>query len=352
MVGTINRLITMIIGILLVGSAYTSSPPTNVTPAGTFTKPTNVTVSQPIVIDGKSNIILSGLQISNPLGDCIQIRNSTNIIIQNNVIGSCAGTGIKIVDSSSISVIGNYIENSYKAIGAVRSVGVVIDFNYGKNTAGPYPDGEFVQFDNVYGAGNRVRCNTSDVQGPDPTITFTTAYIRTEDHISMYMSRGLDTDNILIAYNRIRGGSSFRGSGIMIGDFGGSYITARANRVVNPWNTGISNAGGNNNTIEYNKIFSNMPNHVANEGMYVRNFTPDIVACYNITHRYNQLTWPPDDWTTDGWTQKFVNTNECGTINGVETNNFNASLTPDIFNEPIAECRALAEQKGYSPLGW
>jgi hypothetical protein len=346
------KLIKFLVTLLAVGVAVAAPPSAPTTPAGTFTKPVDVTLSEPIVISNKNNVVIAGVKISNPNGNCIEINSSTNITIKDSVIGPCAGTGIEINDSSSINVIGNYIENTRKAINGVRSTGVIIDFNYGKNNVGPSPHGQLVQFDKVYGAGNKIRCNASDVYNADPNTTFSTPNIRAEDHISIYMSSGVVTDNILVAYNRIRGGSSFTGSGIMIGDYGGNHITVRGNRVVNPWNTGISNAGGNNNTIEYNKIFSNMPNHVANEGMYVRNFTPQITACFNITHRFNQLTWPPDDWSTQGWTQKFVNPNQCGTVIGTATNNLNATLTADIYTEPISECRQLAQERGYNIAGW
>lgn len=334
-------------------SVGVASPPTNPnTPGGTFLKPTMVTASSPLVIDNKSDIVISNVQISNPNGHCITIRNSTNITIKDSVIGPCGESGIQISDSRAVQVVGNYIERTVKAIGAVRSTEIVIDFNYGKNNVGPFPHGQFVQFDNVYGRGNKIRCNASDVDLFNPNTTFSTPLIRTEDQISIYMSSGLPSDNLTIEYNRLRGGGSRSGSGIMVGDYGGSYTTVRGNRVVNPWNTGISNAGGHDNTIEYNKIYSNLPSHIANEGMYVRNFTPGASACYNINHRYNQITWPPDDWSTEGWTQKYWDSNECTNIVGTQTNNLNSTLTAAIFTEPIAECRTLAQQRGYSPTGW
>jgi hypothetical protein len=347
-----NKIKFFVANILVIGTATASSFNIPTTPAGTFTKPVTITVSNPITISNKNNVVIAGVQISNPNGNCIEVNSSTNITIKDSVIGPCLGTGIEINDSAAVTVIGNYIENTRKAINGVRSTGVVVDFNYGKNNVGPSPHGQLVQFDNVYGAGNKVRCNASDVYNADFNTTFSTPNIRAEDHISIYMSSGVESDNILVAYNRIRGGSSFTGSGIMIGDYGGAHITVKGNRVVNPWNTGISNAGGNNNTIEYNKIFSNMPNHVANEGMYVRNFTPQISACFNITHRFNQLTWPADDWSTQGWTQKYVDKNQCGTVIGTETNNLSATLTAAIYTEPISECKQLAQQYNYSPLGW
>jgi hypothetical protein len=39
-------------------------------------------------------------------------------------------------------------------------------------------------------------------------------------------------------------------------------------------------------------------------------------------------------------------------VTGTSTNNLNANVTPEIFNEPIAECRNLATNMGYAPTGF
>jgi hypothetical protein len=335
----------------------------------------SLTTSGPIVLDGRQGAKVTGLRISNPNGPCVLVRNGADIEISGNEIGPCAGNAITLQDSArvrvernnirdarnngvlavgsnSIQVRSNYIDRASTAIRAVRSTGVTVDLNGAMNIRGPFPDGQLAQFDNVYGGGNKIRCNATDlsVGQPNPSTTFSTPTIRTEDIINTWMSNGLSTDPIEISYNRLKGGGSFTGSGIMTGDGGGSWITAIGNRIVNPWNAGIGVAGGNNIRIERNRIFSDMPTHIAGEGLYIRNFYQS--ACYNITHNQNEIKWPGPNWTTQNWTHAFWDTNQCSNVTGTSTNNLNANVTPEIFNEPIAECRNLASNMGYAPTGF
>jgi parallel beta-helix repeat protein len=335
----------------------------------------NLTASGPIVLDGRQGAKVTGLRISNPNGPCVVVRNGADIEISGNEIGPCAGNAITLQDSarvrvernnirdarnngvvavgsSSIQVRSNYIDRASTAIRAVRSTGVTVDLNGAMNIRGPFPDGQLAQFDSVYGGGNKIRCNATDlsVGQPNPSTTFSTPTIRTEDIINTWMSHGLSNDPIEISYNRLKGGGSFTGSGIMTGDGGGSWITAIGNRIVNPWNAGIGVAGGNNIRIERNRIFSDMPTHIAGEGLYIRNFYQP--ACYNITHNQNEIKWPGPIWTTQHWTHVFWDTNQCSNVTGTSTNNLNANVTPEIFNEPIAECRNLASNMGYAPTGF
>jgi hypothetical protein len=335
-----------------------------------------LTASGPIVLDGRQGAKLSGLRISNPNGPCVIVRGgSDDVEISGNEIGPCAGNAVQVQDSSrvrivrnnisdarnnGISVVGsntvqvrsNFIDRASSAVRAVRSTAVSVDLNGAMNIRGPFPDGQLAQFDNVYGGGNKIRCNATDlsVGQPDPGTTFSTPTIRTEDIINTWMSNGIAGDPIEISYNRLKGGGSFTGSGIMTGDGGGSHISAIGNRIVNPWNAGIGVAGGNNIRIERNRIYSDMPTHIAGEGLYIRNFYEP--ACHTITHNANEIKWPGPVWTTQHWTHVFWNTGQCTNVNGTSTNNLNANVTPAIFSEPIAECRTLATSMGFDPTGW
>jgi parallel beta-helix repeat protein len=336
----------------------------------------NLTASGPIVLDARQGARVTGMRISNPNGPCIVVRNgSADIEISGNEIGPCAGNAISVQDSarvrvernnirdarnngvvavgsSNVQIRSNYIDRASTAIRAVRSTAVSVDLNGAMNIRGPFPDGQLAQFDSVYGGGNRIRCNATDlsVNQPNPSTTFSTPTIRTEDIINTWMSNGLSTDPIQISYNRLKGGGSFTGSGIMTGDGGGSWITAVGNRIVNPWNAGIGVAGGNNIRIERNRIYSDMPTHIAGEGLYIRNFYQP--ACHSITHDRNEIKWPGPVWTTQHWTHVFWDTNQCSNVTGTSTNNLDAAVTPAIFTEPIAECRNLATNMGYDPTGF
>jgi parallel beta-helix repeat protein len=332
--------------------------------------------SGPVVIDGQSNVVLRGLKISGGSTACVIIRNSTNVQIIDSDLSACGNYGVLVENSAGVTVAGNnvrgiagpgvmlrnstnpqayanFIDGVYVGLRAVGSTGVKVELNRVLNARGPYPDGQAVQFDSVNGTGNRIQCNIADMAtgGPDPQTTRQTAALRTEDLINIWKSNGTPDDPIFVGYNRLQGGGSFTGSGIMSGDGGGSWISVIGNRIVNPWNAGLGVAGGQNIRIEANQVYSAQPNHVANEGFYIRNFYPP--ACTNIVHQNNAITWPPTDGSTAGWTQTFWQPpGECTNVTGTETNNLNATLSPAIFSQPIAECSALASSRGLNPAGW
>jgi hypothetical protein len=356
-----------------------TSPTTGVaTAAGTLSRNalSGLTASGPMVLDGRQGAQVSGMRISNPNGPCVIVRGGSNDIeISGNEIGPCAGnaiqvenasrvrvagnnvvdvrnTGVTIVGSSNVQVLSNFFDRASSAVKAFRSTAVTVDLNAALNIRGPFPDGQLAQFDSVYGGGNKIRCNATDLSigQPNPSTTFSTPQIRTEDIINTWMSSGVSGDPIEISYNRLKGGGSFTGSGIMTGDGGGSWIYAIGNRIVNPWNAGIGVAGGNNIRIERNRIYSDMPTHISGEGLYIRNFYAP--ACFNITHNANEIKWPGPVWTTENWTHVFWDTQQCTNVTGTSTNNLSANVTAAIFDEPIAECRALASSMGFDPTGW
>ena len=89
-------------------------------PAGTVL--TNVS---PIVIDGKKDVVIRNVRVSNPNGSCIWIKNSAqDILIENSEIGPCRNHGIDVTGSYRIIVRNSYIHDTtgnsiqtYKASG-------------------------------------------------------------------------------------------------------------------------------------------------------------------------------------------------------------------------------------------
>lgn len=359
------------IAILLFAFCEFAAAASNSTAAAASKKPYALKTSDtpPILINNKQDIIIDGVKISNPNGNCIEINGSKNITIKNSVIGPCKGAGIELNNSNQIVIeknnitnseinistnyannvliFSNYINTGQNNLNINRSSSIKIILNFGTNFMAPFPRSHFIQFDNVSGAGNEILCNTADAYPgmPDPATVGATPYIHVEDIINLWQSNGTAASPIFVAYNRMRGGSSRTGSGIMLGDGAGSYQTAYKNVVVNPWNAGIAVAGGNNIRIDSNKIFFNLSPNVAGAGMYINNFYSTYGSCYNITHNKNQVKW---SGTTTLW-----NTNTCSNISGTETNNYNdTTLTEAIFDQPIAECKAIANSRGYNLFGW
>lgn len=136
----------------------------------------------------------------------------------------------------------------------------------------------------------------------------------TEDVISLYKS-----SNFIVEDNHIEGTNwtSGSGSGIAIGDDGGSNNIARRNILVNPGQVGIFIAGGVNNQIRDN-ILIGQQRPKSNVGMYVWNQYQ--WACSGHTVTGNKVSWKH----ADGFSNPFYNANNCGPVAG--TNDLNASL--------------------------
>jgi hypothetical protein len=174
-----------ITGSLTISSNAGSSGVVKLTGTGTDgSQPfSSLTPSGPIVINGKRDVVMSGLHISNPNGKCVEIRNaSANIVIENSEIGPCKDEGIYIDSSENITIRDTYIHDTtavgirtYRAerihvtsnqiervasgVYAGNSKQVDVNNNYILNVRGPYPRGQIVQFAYVDGPGNRINNN-------------------------------------------------------------------------------------------------------------------------------------------------------------------------------------------------
>jgi parallel beta-helix repeat protein len=217
--------------------------------------------------------------------------------IYNNKIGPCGptadGTGINVSNTHDITIDHNSFDDVASGLYAVNSTNnIVFDHNYASRIRGPMPRGQIVQFNGVNGSGNKITCNVSDQTTP--------GYLNgTEDHINMYMSSGTSASPILIAYNKIRGGGpSTSGGGIMAGDEGSSYITVDTNILVNPGQYGLAIAGGHDNKLLNNQVYSNSFTWT-NIGAYVWNqYAP---TAYNEVVSGNRVNWLNSAGSANNW---------------------------------------------------
>jgi hypothetical protein len=297
-----------------------------------------------------SNVTYSGLNISNPNGICINIRpyvqnvrivNSnigpcgdagihisaftTGVTIENNVIHDTRGNGIQAYQSQNIGVTGNRITNIQSGVYAQDVTGIRISQNQFLNALGPYPRGQFVQFNRVRGAGNRINCNVAEN---------TPGVGAPEEGFNLFDSYGDASNPIIVEGNKMRNGGTGHGSGgIMLGDGGGAYQIARDNILVDSGQQGIGLSGGNNIQVLRNRIYARQQSFT-NVGMYVWNQYSQ--PCYGHTIQDNTVDY------TDKYGQKhgFWNGGNCSVINGLSLNNFNASLSADIFNSTAGSCPA------------
>ncbi|MCZ6866377.1 MAG: right-handed parallel beta-helix repeat-containing protein [Chloroflexi bacterium] len=226
-------------------------------------------------MNAESNRTISGMLITNPNGDCIAINNSKNISIKNSEIGPCQGEGVSILSSSEISITQNRIEDVRTAVYVVSSQTTYMSHNQFLNVQGPMPRGQFVQFNQVSGPGNRINYNDGkNILGQSFS----------EDAINLFKSGGVSDDPLQILGNRIIGGGpSDSGGGNMAGDRGGSHIIVKKNILVDPGQYGIAIAGGFNIQLLDNKIYARKQ-FFTNVGLYVwAQPASNPVPCGNIT---------------------------------------------------------------------
>jgi hypothetical protein len=230
----------------------------------------NLVYSQTVIISGQSNKVISGQHYRSITGNCLQIINSHNITVEDSVFDSCVGLGVLVQNSTGIIIgvwqHGNTFAHFDGGVYALSSQGVKVQYNDFRDVRrrSGSSRGQFVQFDKVTGAGNAITGNTGgNVVGSNP-----------EDLINMWMSNGTTTSPIDITENcfesPIGAATSGSGSGIMLGDGGGSYQYAHSNILINPGQVGIGQAGGTNIKAEFNRIYG-ARDAETNVGMYVWN---------------------------------------------------------------------------------
>jgi len=283
-----------------------------------------ITVVGPIVLNNQSNLIIRGDSINGGTQACITLNNCTNIRITNCRLVNSNSVGIYVGNSSNIKIDSNYIANVSTGVFAITSKTIQVEYNQMQNMRGPYPKGAFVQFDNVNGSYNRVEFNKlENISGSS----------NPEDAISVYKSNGLATDPIYIIGNWIRGGGpSTTGSGITLGDGGGSYQIASDNILVNTGYIGIQVAGGTNIQIINNSIYSD-PFPWSHLGIGSGNYSG--LPSNNITIAGNKVKWvsanPADLQYYPGKTSiELDGTFQQGSTmpSGWNTNVFGANISP------------------------
>ncbi len=275
------------------------------------------TPSEAVIRDGQSNFTISGLEINTSRDNAIQLSNCSNVTIENCKITGAVLSGIELKSCTNVTIRDCYITNVATAVVAYSSQRVSVTHIEAQNVRGPFPRGQLVQFHQVSGGGNRINYNVSEnILGESYP----------EDAINLYKSQGTAEDPIQIIGNWIRGGGpSKSGGGIMTGDLGGGYVVVRDNILVDPGQYGIAIAGGTNITMENNKVYARAQSFT-NVGLYV--WSIQAPQCGNHTVRNNQINWSG----SGGQPNHMWNGNNCGSINGWNTNvtgaNINASILP------------------------
>jgi nitrous oxidase accessory protein NosD len=267
--------------------------------------------SKPLVIEGKADLMISGLEIVNPIGNGITVQNSKRIRIEGCKIGPCKGEAVNIYACEGITVTGNRLEDVSTGVYALDSRHIDVVRNRCLSVHGPFPRGQLAQFDKVTGGGNRINHNFAlTILGKS----------NPEDVINIHKSSGTADDPIQVIGNKIWGrGPSNSGGGIMTGDSGGAYFVVRDNILFDPGQYGIATAGGHHIQILDNKVFGRKQPFTS-VGIYVWNQSK--APSHDHTVKGNQVRW----FNKAGMENPCWDAKNCGSVAGWDDNNWHADL--------------------------
>jgi parallel beta-helix repeat protein len=260
--------------------------------------------SSPVIdLYGQHDITISGKSISGGSAPLIKLTNCYNIKITGNRLANATNVGIYLYNCNNITIENNFFTKVSTGVYADHTQGgIVVNNNQFLNMQGPFPRGQFVQFNNVKGAGSSISNNRGEnIIGQSYA----------EDAISLYQSAGTSGSPIQIKSNWIRGGGpSASGGGIMLGDNGGSYLYASDNILVNPGQFGMAISGGSFITMVNNSIYGKQQSFT-NVGLYVNDIggwktsnnkvTNNKVKYYNKTNYQNNAWLSPNSVKPEGW---------------------------------------------------
>ena len=276
--------------------------------------------SAPIRLQDVSNRTISNLEISNPNGICIRLINCSNITIQNCKLGPSKEEGVYLYNCTNVKITNCSMEAISTGLSAVESFSIQFNYNDVKNVKGPFPRGQMSQFDDVTGAGSSVSYNIlENIAGESSP----------EDAISLFKTHGTVDSPVKVIGNWIRGGGpSLSGGGIILGDYGGSYINVENNILVDPGQYGIAITAGTNLTIKNNKIYARQQSFTF-WGLMSYIQYPDPTHSNTIMN--NEVNWK----NHQGILRNFWDDGKGGVIAGWSTNVYNPNLNTSILPTKI-----------------
>ena len=327
-----------------VATASVASTTTVTTAPSTGGIPTPDSIKgKPVVgrIVAVSGQVIQNVHVTSTSGPCILVKGVTGVVIRDSEIGPCGqdgdpgALGVEFdAGATNVTVQRNVIHDVSSGSYVTDSQHpIIFDRNYVYNIRGPLARGQMIQFHTVNGGTSRSRitCNVSDGL---PGTRYGVSHDKhdVEDHINIFNSAGLTSDRTEIAYNRLRGGhsTSDSGSGIMTGDGqNGGNLYVHHNVITNVRNVGIGIAGGQNITLETNRIFMDAAVFPINVGMFASNYSGNACTGHSIT---GDQVWMSNS------NSLYVNSN-CGPV--VQSGNVfgDGSLTAAIFDQAPAACQ-------------
>jgi len=290
------------------------------------------------------------------IGAAIQISGSKNVSIEN-----CAFVDLFEPGSSGVvpqigvetyQVQGLFVEDclfEFVSTGlyAADSEDVTFKKNAIFNILGPYPRGQAVQFARVTGTRNLILenyiLNESEISAP-------------QDCINLFKSFGtkdypIRVENNLILGDPIKGNQnqSLSGSGIMVGDGGGTFQLIRQNRLDSPGQVGIGVAGGDQIVIVENVVRGDVTKY-SNVGISVWSQYPAFSG--NVMVMSNIIGWRNKDSRLNNHWQGKAKFGQEWEFSNVEWKDNQESFPEDlnIHAQPSVLGWLLAEGAKYSIL--
>ena len=254
--------------------------------------------SGPIVVDGKSSVVIQNVKITSATGDCLVVTNATNITIRASEIGPCKGNAIRISGGSNINIYDSYIhpegtlagccdrtDGIYAAlvngltiqgnviaygeanIEVQRSTNIAVRGNFLLN---PRNGGNRGQQFQCYDSCSGVIVDGNYTISSKDTSKYTYAASQ-EDAINLIGGPNGYTLNSMVRNNYVVGGFSGSGCGI-ISDAGITTMQILNNTLIDTGQCGIGVASGTNITVSGNKIRNTKPvPNSGNSGLYIWN---------------------------------------------------------------------------------
>jgi hypothetical protein len=304
------------------GSGSTGTTGTSSTSASFLYK-----ASAPINLSGQSNITIRGDSINVNNGGTIGIHlsNCNNVHITKCKIMNSNTDGIQLSNCTNVTIDSCFISNVRAGVNAMFSVTVKVNNNQFLNMNGPFPSGNFVQFNNVSGGGCQINYNKcEDIVGVAQ---------HPQDGLSVYQSNGLPGDSIMVMGNYIRGGQVLHDSGgaagIVLGDVGGTYQVARYNVLVNPGSVGAQVQGGSHIKMDHNTIYSAATTYSV-VGIAYGNYSG--AASTDVTMSYNKIKYYQTSGAElDAWWDPGTASQPQGWSTNILNANINSSILPSVI---------------------
>ncbi|MEM1444738.1 MAG: right-handed parallel beta-helix repeat-containing protein [Planctomycetota bacterium] len=258
-----------------------------------------------VQIDASPSIVLircRDVVISASVLRDIMLADCQNVVVIDNRIRDSPRVGVALDDCDDVRINGNRFSRVASGVYAHNSRGVRVIRNSADDVQGPMPRGQLVQFDKVTGPGNEIAYNVArNRRGTS----------QPEDAINLFQSHGTPDQPIDVHHNLLMGdpthgsdGKSDSGSGIMLGDGGGSHQIARNNVLISPGQVGIGVAGGEEIAVIENRVVGRASD-VSNVGIYAWNQYDQpggrVIIARNDVHWTNAQGKPNDIWFGDGF---------------------------------------------------